>query len=460
MRRLGAVLVLAAVLATSASAALPSAETPNGPGDIVTPFDLSAPPAVPEQRSYEQLLALWQAAGAAYGVPWQVLAAINKIETNFGENMGPSSAGAVGWMQFMPDTWRRWGTDGNGDGVADPWNPEDGVYSAARYLAAAGASSDLPRAVFAYNHAQWYVDDVLELAGLFGGELVAATPTPAAPTVEVFAVADRLDEARRHVARVRTAIATTETRVERLGWRRLEAEQAAGDPTLGEAAFRKREARATELALAEERALRRLDGLHAELDDAVARLEELRAQASTVAFARPGTSATLLGAPVEAGGYVFPVGGGPTAVSVGHDHHDYPAADIAAPMGSPLYALASGVVVESYPQGNGKCGIGFKLRIDAGPTYVYCHLSYIEPSVVPGAAFAAGAPVGLVGSTGNSTGPHLHLGFVPSTAYPQDEPWFQSFAGRAFRWQDDPRPGGPRDLAVADAGRVFVVSPS
>ena len=49
-----------------------------------------------------------------------MLAAINKVETNFGGNMGPSSAGAVGWMQFMPDTWLRWGLDADGDGLADP----------------------------------------------------------------------------------------------------------------------------------------------------------------------------------------------------------------------------------------------------------------------------------------------------------------------------------------------------
>ena len=52
--------------------------------------------------------------------------------------MGPSSAGAIGWMQFMPDTWARWGVDANGDGLPDPWNAEDAIYSAARYLAATG----------------------------------------------------------------------------------------------------------------------------------------------------------------------------------------------------------------------------------------------------------------------------------------------------------------------------------
>ena len=76
-------------------------------------------------------------------MPWNVLAAINKIESNFGRNMGPSSAGAIGWMQFMPSTWVRWGMDANGDGVADPWNPDDAIYAAARYLAASGGASDI-----------------------------------------------------------------------------------------------------------------------------------------------------------------------------------------------------------------------------------------------------------------------------------------------------------------------------
>ena len=109
MRRVIFLLLLVGLLAgaaggsTPASAgALPSAATPNAPGSIRIPSPISQYPTVPEARSYQQLLALWQQAGAAYGVPWQVLAAINKIESDFGRNMGPSSAGAVGWMQFMP----------------------------------------------------------------------------------------------------------------------------------------------------------------------------------------------------------------------------------------------------------------------------------------------------------------------------------------------------------------------
>src|SRR5207247_1658053 len=84
-----------------------------------------------------QLSGLWHDAGAAYGIPWPVLAAINKVESDFGRNMGPSSAGAIGWMQFMPSTWLRWGVDADGDGGADPGRAADAVYAAARYRAAA-----------------------------------------------------------------------------------------------------------------------------------------------------------------------------------------------------------------------------------------------------------------------------------------------------------------------------------
>jgi murein DD-endopeptidase MepM/ murein hydrolase activator NlpD len=164
-----------------------------------------------------------------------------------------------------------------------------------------------------------------------------------------------------------------------------------------------------------------------------------------------------MGAPAYSGGYVFPVGGGPKVVSVAHTHHDYPAADIAAPAGSPLYALADGVVMETYAAGSGNCGNGFTLRLIDGTEYTYCHASYLEPTVQPGAFVRAGAPVGLVGMTGHATGPHLHLQFSPPTAYPQDEQWFQSFAGRAFSWQDAPTPkratGGP----TRKHQRVFTV---
>ncbi len=66
-----------------------------------------------------ELMPIFRVAERRYGVAWNVLAAINKVETDFGRNVGVSSAGAIGWMQFMPDTWLRWGTDADGDGLAD-----------------------------------------------------------------------------------------------------------------------------------------------------------------------------------------------------------------------------------------------------------------------------------------------------------------------------------------------------
>ncbi|WP_138974348.1 lytic transglycosylase domain-containing protein, partial [Patulibacter medicamentivorans] len=112
------------------------------------------------------LLPIYQAAGTQYGIRWEVLAAINEIETDYGRNLSVSTAGALGWMQFMPATWRTYGVDGNGDGRRDPYNPVDAIFAAARYLRAAGAAQDLRGAIFAYNHADWYVRDVLERARL------------------------------------------------------------------------------------------------------------------------------------------------------------------------------------------------------------------------------------------------------------------------------------------------------
>ena len=139
-------------------------------------FDLAAAKSVPKAQieSFQIppfLLPIYQAAGAQHGIRWEVLAAINEIETDYGRNLNISSAGAQGWMQFMPPTWRQYGTDANRDGVRDPYNPVDAIFAAARYLKAAGAATDLRRAIWAYNHADWYVRDVLKRA-----RRIAATP--------------------------------------------------------------------------------------------------------------------------------------------------------------------------------------------------------------------------------------------------------------------------------------------
>jgi hypothetical protein len=115
------------------------------------------------------LLSIYQAAGIEYGIRWEILAAINEIETDYGRNLNVSSAGALGWMQFMPSTWQMYGTDANKDGRKDPYNPVDAIFAAARYLKAAGYEQDVRRAIFAYNHADWYVDSVLLRARLIAG---------------------------------------------------------------------------------------------------------------------------------------------------------------------------------------------------------------------------------------------------------------------------------------------------
>jgi Transglycosylase SLT domain/Peptidase family M23 len=115
------------------------------------------------------LLPIYQAAGIEYGVRWEVLAAINEIETDYGRNLNVSSAGALGWMQFMPPTWKMYGTDANKDGRKDPYNPVDAIFAAARYLKAANYENDVRAAIWAYNHADWYVDSVLLRARLIAG---------------------------------------------------------------------------------------------------------------------------------------------------------------------------------------------------------------------------------------------------------------------------------------------------
>jgi murein DD-endopeptidase MepM/ murein hydrolase activator NlpD len=392
----------------------------------------------PRQLAMPELKGLWQRAGQSYGIPWEVLGAINKIESDFGRNMGPSSAGAVGWMQFMPSTWLRWGTDASGDGFADPWDPEDAVFSAARYLAAAGGAADLRRGVFAYNHADWYVNDVLSLAQLYaqsdGTELVVELDQLQvrvdAAEERVAAASQALHEAEAAEAEILAAEQQQLARVDdiELLSARLDAQQ--------EIVQTGADRHAGASALVEQR--------RQELAQAEAELTAARDAARGASFT-PG-AATLLGAPQASGQYVFPVGGGPSVVSVGHDHHDYPAADIAAPHGSPVYALENAVVLNT--SSDDRCGLGIRLQGADGLQWQYCHLAYVDPTVVEGAMLAAGAPVGLVGSTGHSSGPHLHLALKPETSYPQQMPWFASLAGIAFSWQDAPAATEPGDVIL------------
>jgi peptidoglycan LD-endopeptidase LytH len=146
-----------------------------------------------------QYIPIYKAAEKEYGVPWNLLAAHHRVETKFSTMKSLiSPVGAEGHMQFMPCTFVGWshptcgdlgkgdipeeqktdpkiiekyggyGVDANGDGLADPFQIEDAVFSAANYLARNGAANgEIEQAVFAYNHSDEYVEDVLYFAERF-----------------------------------------------------------------------------------------------------------------------------------------------------------------------------------------------------------------------------------------------------------------------------------------------------
>lgn len=158
--------------------------------DIQQNFDMKIP---------EQFIPIYVAAEEKYGVPWTLLAAHHRIETRFSSMKSlVSPAGAEGPMQFMPCTFVGWkhpscsglgkgnisktelmspeaikkyggyGVDANGDGIADPYDIEDAIYSAANYLSKNGAAKgDVKQAVFQYNHSDEYVEKVLHYFNLY-----------------------------------------------------------------------------------------------------------------------------------------------------------------------------------------------------------------------------------------------------------------------------------------------------
>ena len=122
---------------------------------LVTPVVSSADLTVTEPAPPRALRSIYAEAESTYGVPWHVLAAINFVESRFGRIVGPSAAGALGPMQFMPATW---GTYGEGGDIMDP---RDAIMAAARYLKSLGAEEDIRVALFSYNRSEPYVDAVL-----------------------------------------------------------------------------------------------------------------------------------------------------------------------------------------------------------------------------------------------------------------------------------------------------------
>ena len=149
-------------------------------------------------------LALYEQAGLAFGLPWQLLAGIGKVECDHGQDPNPAcsqegvtnSAGAGGPMQFLASTWQTYGIDGNNDGTADRWDPVDAVFSAANYLRASGAPANIPAAIDAYNHSQTYVNEVLAWAALYQEQTAPAdtTGTDSGSAAAQRAVAYALDQ--------------------------------------------------------------------------------------------------------------------------------------------------------------------------------------------------------------------------------------------------------------------------
>jgi lysophospholipase L1-like esterase len=155
-------------------------------GSAIQPTPTTSEPIPPE---YERL---YKKAGEDYGIPWQILAGIGDIETDHGRLQAPgvtsgeNSAGAGGPMQFIQGTWNQYGVDGDGDGDRDRYDPADAIPAAANYLVASNIQGSVHDAIFAYNHAEWYVADVIARAQGYGwtgdgtGGIASADPPSSA----------------------------------------------------------------------------------------------------------------------------------------------------------------------------------------------------------------------------------------------------------------------------------------
>ena len=128
-----------------AAAGLRSLVTPVEPDEL---FDTQRP------EPPRVLLRYYRRAQSRFGVDWEVLAAINFVETRFGRIRSSSVAGAQGPMQFIPSTWEAYGMGG------DVHDPHDAIMAAANYLNSSGAPNDYQGALYAYNPAQEYVDAI------------------------------------------------------------------------------------------------------------------------------------------------------------------------------------------------------------------------------------------------------------------------------------------------------------
>ena len=392
--------------------------------------------AIAEICATHSSAALWQRAGAAYGVPWQVLAAINKIESNFGRNMGPSSAGAVGWMQFMPVDVAPLGHGRRRRRHSGPLESDDAIYSR-------GA---LPR------------------RGRRRDRHLAAQSSPTTTRTGTWTrfcssrSCIRAGRRRRDAgyARPPQVSAPTQPRTGHgASWKLARAPRGRGT----------RRERAALLAPARQRAapLRRprSQARHAAAGrDAAAlrgRVADLcaarprRDRRSTVARAGAGASfapaaGTLLAAPVYAGNYVFPVGGGPGAVCVGARPPRLSGGRYRGAARAHR-STRSPTPGRSGSRRRAACGIGLTMRprradVDVLPPAVPRRRRHRGRALAAG---SAGRPRRLDRT--------LDRPAPPPPAQPADARTRRSrrgssaFAGSAFRWQA--RPGAPARRAPA-----------
>ena len=189
------------------------ASSPMDADGVSVPAEREIPPAY---------LGLYRRAAAHYGLDWAILAGIGKVECDHGRDPAPSctqqgavnSAGAGGPMQFLASTWSEYGVDADGEGPPDRWDPADAIFGAANYLRASGAPRNYHEAIFAYNHAGWYVAEVEHWAELYASSIAAAVQEPddgavtgsTAPVQYIEGERARLSPADGHVALIPTGV--------------------------------------------------------------------------------------------------------------------------------------------------------------------------------------------------------------------------------------------------------------
>lgn len=165
-----AAVLSALLLALGAPLALAGAGAGVGPaGPQVPPASGREAPAALADIPLAMLVLYQAAAQRCPGLPWAVVAAIGKVETDHGRGALVSPAGAEGPMQFMPATWAKYGVDADADGDPSIWEAADAVPAAADLLCANGGGdpASLASAIYQYNHADWYVQLVLSWAARY-----------------------------------------------------------------------------------------------------------------------------------------------------------------------------------------------------------------------------------------------------------------------------------------------------